>query len=237
MSGIEVATWNTEWISRSSAVFDRATERIRQLDSDILALTEVTTDLIPDGGHLILGGDDWGYPSNGERWKVALWSKWPITDHADHLLDPPGRHIAGTVGSPLGPIRVHAVCIPWRDAHVRSGRRDSRPWEEHLRFLNSLASVLSNERAAGAIDPDYRVILGDINQRSGRYPYRSDEVRKRWDVLCTTEDLTPATPEEIVDRIILGRGLGVLSAESLAPDGISDHHAVRCEIRPNTRPD
>ena len=82
MSGIEVATWNTEWISRSSAVFDRASERIRQLDSDILALTEVTTDLIPDDGQVILGGDDWGYPSNGERRKVALWFRWPVTDHA-----------------------------------------------------------------------------------------------------------------------------------------------------------
>jgi hypothetical protein len=37
--------------------------------------------------------------------------------------------------TPIGPIRFVGVCIPWRDAHVRTGRRDRAPWEDHLRFL------------------------------------------------------------------------------------------------------
>jgi endonuclease/exonuclease/phosphatase family metal-dependent hydrolase len=227
---ITVATWNAEWLSRRSGKFERATERIAELRADILVLTELTLDLIPGKGHVLLGSEDWGYPREGERHKVALWSHWPIEDGASDLIDPPGRHVAGTVQSPLGPIRVHGVCVPWRDAHVRTGRRDSRPWQEHLDFLDSLATVLNEERRGSTIDPDFRTILGDINQRGGRQPYRNDEVRERWNTLCSTETLTPVTPDEIIDKIALGGGLEASRIETFDPNGISDHHAVSCRV-------
>ena len=230
MSGIELATWNTEWISRSSEAFDRATKRIRQLDSDILALTEVTTDLIPDGGQVVLGGDDWGYPSKGERRKVALWSRWPVTDHASDLLDPPGRHIAATLASPLGAIRVHAVCIPWRDAHVRTGRKDSQPWEEHLRFLSSLSELLADESQTDPTSRLPRIVLGDMNLRGGAHPYGSEETRQAWEQLLARECLATCTPDEVIDKIALGEGLVAESARTLPPNGISDHHAVAATV-------
>lgn len=227
---ITIATWNAEWISRRSGKFERATDRIAELRADILVLTELTLDLVPEKGHVLLGSEDWGYPRVGERHKVALWSRWPIEDCVVDLVDPPGRHVAGTVQSPVGPIRVHGVCVPWRDAHVRTGRRDSGPWQEHLAFLDSLAIVLDEERRASTIDSDSRIILGDVNQRGGRRPYRNDEVRERWNTLCSIERLTPVTPDEIVDKIAPGRGLDATRVETFDPAGISDHHAVRCRV-------
>jgi endonuclease/exonuclease/phosphatase family metal-dependent hydrolase len=227
---ITIATWNTEWITRRSGKFERALERISSLDADILVLTEVTLDLIPAGGHLLLGGVDWGYPRVEGRHKVALWSRWPIKDGAVDLINPPGRSVAGTIRSPIGVVRVHGVCVPWRDAHVYTGRRDSRQWEEHLAFLDSLATTLAKERELGTTAPDHRIILGDINQRGGRHAYGNDEVRTRWEELCSSEHLTPVTPNDIVDKIALSQGLSVTRTGSLAPEGISDHHAVWCEV-------
>jgi hypothetical protein len=43
--------------------------------------------------------------------------------------------------TPIGPIRFVGVCIPWRDAHVRTGRRDRAPCEDHLRFLEQARIV------------------------------------------------------------------------------------------------
>lgn len=227
---ITIATWNAEWISRRSGKFERATDRINELRADVLVLTELNLDLLPRDGHVLLGGEDWGCPREDGRYKVALWSRWPIEDRTNDLINPPGRHVAGTVDSPVGCLRVHGVCVLWRDAHVKNGRRDSHPWQEHLRFLDSLATILKEERRNSPIELDSRIVLGDINQRGGQHPYRNDEVREMWDTLCSTGDLTPVTPDWIVDKIALGKDLKAPTVETFSPDGISDHSAVRCGV-------
>jgi len=231
VQSLEVATWNTDWKGSGSRKFERARERIEELSADILVLTEVTTDLLPADGYLALGGDDWGYQTKVNRRKVALWSRWPIQEPTNDLLDPPGRNLAATIGTPLGPVRVHAVCVPWRDAHVRDGRADSNAWQEHLNFLQALSGVLASERTSETFGALPRIVLGDINQRGGPHPYRSEETRQAWDELLEQEGLTVCTPDEIVDKIALGPGLVPESARSLPPDGISDHHAVAATVR------
>lgn len=226
----EVATWNTDWITAGSARFDQARARVEELDADVLARTEVTTDLLPDDGHVALGGEDWGYPIVEVRRKVALWSTWLIYDEAWDLLDPPGRHAAATLGSPSGPLRIHAVCIPWRDAHVQTGRGDSGPWLEHLRFLDSLSALLASERSSRSFGPLPRIVLGDVNQRGGPRPYRSETVRRAWDELLVREGLSVCSPDNIIDKIALGKGLTAGSIRALPPDGISDHHSVAASV-------
>jgi endonuclease/exonuclease/phosphatase family metal-dependent hydrolase len=231
VSSLEVATWNAEWKGSRSREFAWAQERISELAADILVLTEVTTDLLPGEGSHALGGTDWGYRTRGNRRKVALWSKWPIEAPANDLLDPPGRHLAATVKTPLGPVRLHAICVPWRDAHVRDGRADSGAWQEHLKFLQALSVLLASERDDPAIGQLPRIVLGDVNQRGGRHSYRSEETREAWDDLLEREDLTICTPDEIVDKIALGPELVPEATRALPPDGISDHHAVAATVR------
>jgi endonuclease/exonuclease/phosphatase family metal-dependent hydrolase len=231
VSILEVATWNTEWKGRGSPVFDRARDRIDDLAADLLVLTEVTTDLLPAEGHLALGGTDWGYPARSNRRKVAICSRWPIDSPVLDLLDPPGRHLAATIEAPLGPVRLHAVCVPWRDAHVRDGRADSDAWQEHLKFLQALSDLLASERKDPATNQMPRIVLGDVNQRGGPHPYRSEETRKAWDDLLEREGLTVCTRDEIVDKIALGPELVPEATRTLPPDGISDHHAVAATVR------
>ena len=223
------ATWNTEWITRQHRAFDQAKARIQELEADVLVLTEVTSDLLPKDGHLLLGGEDWGYKTSANRRKVVLWSRWPIEDRLTDALDPPGRHVAATIASPEGEMRVHAICIPWRDAHLRTGRKDRAPWEEHLLFLNSLSELLASEREAPGTRDRPLVVMGDVNQRGGRYPYRSAETKQAWESLLERESLMVCTPDEIVDKVALSPGFSVEDLSTFPPDGISDHHAVSAE--------
>ncbi len=229
MGQLSIATWNAEWISRRSGRFESARTRIAELDGDILVLTETSLDLIPEGRHSALGGDDWGYPRDESRRKVALWSKWPIEGVDNESVQPPGRHVAATISAPDGPLRVNAVCVPWRDAHVSTGRRDATPWSEHLAFLASLRNVLEAERE----DPDLAglpvVLAGDFNQRSGDSPYGNEPTQKAWRDLLDGLDLEEVTPANIIDKVALSSDFRTAKTVILDPDGISDHHAVKVE--------
>jgi hypothetical protein len=73
--------------------------------------------------------------------------------------------------TPLGLIDVTAICIPWSRAHVSGGRRDRRPWEDHLKFIEGVTPLLKAEPSRP------RILLGDFNQRipRGSQPMRAFE--------------------------------------------------------------
>ena len=169
MTAVTVATWNVDWAPPSKV--DEIRRRLEIIDADILVLTETTTKLELADGHVAEGGTNWGYPEVAGRRKVLLWSRWPLGNISNEALSPPGRHVSATVESPLGPLRVHAVCVPWSHAHVTHGRKDRTAWQEHKLFLGSLRETLRLE-AADPTTCDLPVIVaGDINQRTGTKPY------------------------------------------------------------------
>ena len=49
---------------------------------------------------------------------------WAAVDIGISSALPAGRLVAGTTLTALGPLTVVGVCIPWRDAHMPSGRKD-----------------------------------------------------------------------------------------------------------------
>ncbi len=227
---VSIATWNAEWISQRSGRFQSALSRISELDADILVLTEASLDLISDQGYSALGGPDWGYPLDEDRRKVVLWSRWPIEAVDNENVRPPGRHIGATISTPLGPVRVHAVCVPWRDAHVSTGKRDATAWSEHLEFLAALRGILKSERSDPILSNMPYVLAGDFNQRDGTHAYGSDATRNAWSELLNETGLKEATPSEIIDRVVLSGGLQASDPITLDPDGISDHHAVLVKV-------
>jgi endonuclease/exonuclease/phosphatase family metal-dependent hydrolase len=227
---VSIATWNAEWIFHRSGRFQSALGRISGLGADILVLTETSLDLIPEEGYSALGGPDWGYPIDENRRKVVLWSKWPIEVADNESVQPSGRHIGATISTPVGPVRVHAVCVPWRDAHVSTGRRDANVWSEHIDFLDSLQGVLSSERKDPSIGHMPIVLAGDFNQRDGQNPYGSDATRHAWSELLSESALREVTPSDIIDRVALSADLQASDPITLDPDGISDHHAVLVKV-------
>jgi len=111
---------------------------------------------VDDQGHLIVLGADYGYAAPPGRRKVMLWSRtpWEAVDALGDVALPTGRYVAGRTQTPAGPLNVVGVCIPWARAHVSTGRRNRRPWEDHLADLAALEQPL--KRQAGAT-----LMLGD----------------------------------------------------------------------------
>lgn len=161
-SSFRVATWNGEWLGARSAKASHALDTIRSWRADLSVLTEFRTDLA-DGldGHVVIGGEDWGYAHPPGRAKVMLHSQSPWRD-VDTVGDerlPPGRFVAATTTTSIGDVRVVGVCVPWSAAHVRNGQRNRELWEDHLAFLHALPSVLARQTELGAV-----VLAGDLNQ-------------------------------------------------------------------------
>lgn len=165
---VRIGTWNVNWAKRSFKRGPCVAEVLAAPDCDILCVTEIgNADILPEGGNVIDAGTEWGYsiPKASSGWrKVLLWSKQPWTPVFDPLQAqlPGGRLVAGVTETPIGKITVVGVCIPWRDAHVNSGRRDRVAWQDHLLWLAGFA------RSSFASGCPRTIVLGDFNQRIPR---------------------------------------------------------------------
>ena len=160
---IRIGTWNTEWAKPGSSRGRIVSDKLNATDCDILCVTEGFAGILPDGGHVIDAGPDWGYPIRKGRRKVLLWSKLPWTPHthargSEEL--PQGRFVAGITETLSGAcLTVVGVCIPWSGAHVRNGRKDRTLWQDHEAWLAGFAKLRCQF-------PELRtVVLGDFNQR------------------------------------------------------------------------
>ena len=165
---VRVGTWNVQFAKLSLEKGPFVAKVLAAPDCDILCVTEVgAADILPKCGNMIDAGTDWGYSipkASAGRRKVLLWSKRPWTPVFDPLQArlPGGRLVAGVTETPIGKITVVGVCIPWRDAHVNSGRRDRVAWQDHL---NWLAGFARTSFASGGLRT---IVLGDFNQRIPR---------------------------------------------------------------------
>ena len=156
---VSIINWNAEWARSGSRRATEIVRRVENLRPDVACITEAGGALF-SYGHTITSTEDYGYrPVNGRR-KVLLWSRDPWID-VDMVGDPEltnGRFVRGVTSTPLGEITVLGLCIPWKDAHVQTGRRNRQRWEDHAVYLGALARVLS-------MAPRQRlIVLGDFNQ-------------------------------------------------------------------------
>ena len=51
------------------------------------------------------------------------------------------------------------VCIPWQDAHVRSGRADRKRWAEHIDYCEVLGPAIIE-----AVNLEPTIVAGDFNE-------------------------------------------------------------------------
>jgi len=228
---ITVATWNTEWASARGERAEMVRRQIADADADVFVVTEGRQSLLPEDGHVVDGGNDWGYGIQPERRKVILWSRWPIGEvtRVDTGAGS-GRVLCAVIDTPLGPLRVLAVCIPWSSAHVSTGRRDATTWSEHLECIDQLHTLRAG------FDPEVpTVIAGDVNQRLPRVRQRIDvaarlvEVLDGW-VVHTAGDVDHGP---LIDHIASTLTCEELHTWPTHRDGVrlSDHSGVACRLR------
>ena len=153
---MKILIWNTEWAKPNSKREKIIKEIVKNASPDIICITEGYLESWQDFGHTIASDEDYGYKIHQGRRKVILISKtpWSNNDDASTTNIPEGRYISGNTRN----IDVIGVCIPWKDAHVRTGKKDKQVWEDHISYLEGLHTILSNFTQK-------TLIMGDFNQR------------------------------------------------------------------------
>ncbi len=222
-------TWNVEWKTPSSKAGRLILEQVAAIDPDVVCYTEIVRSLVPEG-HCIEADSDYGYSNEDGRRKVVLWSKHPWTEVDTTGSDemPSGRFVSGITGG----VRFVGVCIPWRGAHVNSGRRDRKPWEDHLSYCTSLGRVL-----AGYANQDVPIcLLGDYNQRIPRVGQPLNVAKALADAIpedfrIATEGMKDSEGRDLIDHLSVSPGLSISIPQVIprhAGDGtrLSDHVGV-----------
>ena len=156
---LKILVWNTEWAKPKSKEEKIIKEIVNSVSPDIICITEGYLQTWENLGYAISSESNYGYKITKGRRKVILVSKtkWSHPDNIGHNKIPKGRFVSGVTKD----INVFGVCIPWKDAHVRTGMRNRKAWEDHINYLKGLKEIISN------VD-NKAIIMGDFNQRIPR---------------------------------------------------------------------
>lgn len=235
---VKIALWNVEWATPQTRRGLLVSAALEAGNPDSICVTEGCAGILPHNGYLITSGQDYGYNSTGERRKVLLWSRspWSNVDCFGSPLMPSGRFICGTTETSIGPVRCIGVCIPWKDAHVRTGRKDRAPWQDHLAFLDGF-----NEWLKSTPTDIPSVLLGDFNQRipRGRQPAhvfsRLEEIlHGRFEIMAGGN--LDGVEVQSIDHVGISGDLQagpLMTFSNIAENGmqLSDHFGLRIEVR------
>jgi len=237
MVELNVATWNVEWrapLSRRAAIIR---ERLEAFTPDIVCLTECRVDFLNEWkGHTAESGTDWGYEQKDDQREVLLWSRWPWSeiDIIGSPSLPQGRFVRAVTDTTLGTLIVIGIVIPYHFSHVRHGRRDRDPWQEHCLYLDALGPILKDIKSPC-------IVLGDFNQRiPSTWVPKAAQLKLRTafaDLQITTAGCIAMNGDKAIDHIachpsLEAASLGTLS--NIAENGrqLSDHFGVTCTFKP-----
>ena len=235
-SKVVVGLWNVQWAARSNRKGKFFAPLLLGLDCDVLCITEGSADVLPERGHTIVCGADYGYGVEKSKRKVMLWSRnpWLDVDEVGSGSLPPGRFIAGTTDTGLGLVRFVGVCIPWRAAHVSSGQRNRSPWQDHLTYCSHLLEALATNTIVGT------VLLGDFNQRIPCQGQPAHVYEALVNALGSRFKLTTAgailgAPGPAIDHLAVTGGLHSAGVTFLSPEdefgkAMSDHFGMKVTL-------
>lgn len=233
MTRLRVATWNLAWKRPGGEHGREIADRLTAVAPDIGCWTEAFADSVP-GGHVATSQADYGYPIKPGRRKVVLWSRNPWHDIATELPGAPGgRFVRGVTETAAGPVTVVGVCIPWAAAHVSTGCRDRKRWEDHLAFLQALDTMMP---AAGPT-----ILLGDFNQTlpRRRQPRAVHDALARvldgWTVAShgLTHEGAAAIDHIAITPDLTVSTVGVVSPDRAGAAPLSDHFGTFADLVPS----
>ena len=231
---VRTVNWNVEWARPGSAKAKELLARILAKEPEVVCLTEAYEEFLTEPGFTVASEPDYGYPMIAGRRKVVLWSRhpWSDVDRVGERAIPGGRYVAGRTKTTLGDLHVIGVCIPSREAHVRTGRRGRERWEEHLSYLVGLRSILDRTPHESLI------VIGDFNQTIPRT--RAPERVHAALSAALGDRLVVATAGsvgggQLIDHIVhspdlVTREVSCLSNQCESAGRLSDHVGVVAEL-------
>ena len=227
---MNILVWNTEWAKPNSQKEIEILRIFDDLKPDITCITEGYIQTWKDKGFCISSEEDYGYMiENGKR-KVILISQqeWSGIDNIGTEQLPPGRFCYGKTYS----LDIFGVCIPWKDAHVKTGFKNKTPWEDHLIYLSHLEKIINNKINSS-------IVMGDFNQRIPR-KYTPVDVHNKLintfndNYIIETSGIIKEIGKQSIDHIATSKSmqLSTLKGVSNYVNGIrvSDHFAIFSKV-------
>jgi endonuclease/exonuclease/phosphatase family metal-dependent hydrolase len=160
VDAVTLATWNLE---RPALASWKRLPAIRavfaELAADVWVLTESRTSISPDYGFSGLHSPPHPArrPDTDERW-VSVWSRWQL-EPVEQAEQP--WSVTGIVHSPVGPVLVRGVVLPYHAEPDGSGAKAIR-WGEFLKVLEVETNAWTDLRRRYPSIP--LIIAGDFNQ-------------------------------------------------------------------------
>jgi endonuclease/exonuclease/phosphatase family metal-dependent hydrolase len=223
---MKLLVWNIQW-AKSRARLEAITSVVRDESPNIMCFTEVIPFLSVNESRTIASTGDYGYANPGNRHKVWMWSDtdWEDIDCIGSADLPPGRFVSGITHG----VRMIGVCIPWAEAHVSSGYKNRKKWEDHRAYLTALKNIL-----AYYVSGEYPVcIVGDFNQRVPPTPRNRDVYSQLIETLSPqltihTSEILDIDGKQLIDHVATTNRLNFTLSKTFSrqsPNGmhISDH--------------
>lgn len=229
---MRIATWNLEWAKPGTKRHARCIDHLESLNADVIVTTEHSAFDWPTFPYRVDAGPDWGYPLVEGRRKVIAWSKTPwFSIHDDWDGAARGRLIRSSTETGAGRIDLVSVCIPWRDAHVRTGRKDQGIWDEHREYLDTLADVIGGAEGRGPT-----IVAGDFNQRFPRTRQPVDVFEKLQNALGGLDVVTAGEFDcgRLIDHVATSSDLSVTGTTAwpnvIDGNRLTDHSGVVVDL-------
>jgi endonuclease/exonuclease/phosphatase family metal-dependent hydrolase len=228
-----IGVWNADWAKPGDRRGGEIRRRLSVAGTEVVCFTEGFPGLLPGGGQALVNTEDYGYSNNPGGRKAMLWSArgWRDVELTGPEGMPPGRFVAGVTETSVGAIRVAGVCIPWPAAHVSTGRRDRRRWEDHRAYLKALGGWIAARCGEAPL-----VVCGDFNQRIplARQPRDVYEAMREalGDLEVVTAGFWGEEKVQLIDHVACewrlgGRVEGLISNWDDAGRKLTDHMGVR----------
>ena len=156
---MKILLWNVEWATLRSKRGKEIQRIYRNYAPDIACITEGYLQFWENEGNVISSTEDYGYKITEGRRKVILLSsaEWKDINCIGNYELPTGRYCYGSTHG----YNIHGVCIPWKDANVRTGQKNKNPWEDHIQYLDGLKPLIKDSQ-------EKTIVFGDFNQRMPR---------------------------------------------------------------------
>lgn len=226
---MKIVVCNTEWASGQKQKI--LNDIIFDFNPDIVSATEVKKDFFLKEGNIIFSESDYGYKTI-DRYKVSLWSKTPWLKHENTLQNAPsGRFLSAFTEYSGTLLNITGVCIPWKSAHVSTGNKNRKIWEDHISYIDALKAYLEKQ------DTKYQIVCGDMNQRIPMVKHPESVYKKLVQMLenynVITKGIISGINDVVIDHIaVKGFSSDELYGISRFQNGIelTDHDLIFCNL-------
>ncbi len=226
---MKLVVCNTEWATGKKKKL--LNEIIFDYSPDIVCATEVKKDFFLKEENIIFSESNYGY-NTVDKYKVSLWSKNPWTTITETLPNAPsGRFLSAYTESDSSLINIIGVCIPWKSAHVSTGMKNKKIWEDHISYIDALNEYLEKDT-----NPK-QIICGDMNQRIPIEKQPKQVFDKLTNMLgkhkIITNGIIPKIETVSIDHVaVKGFDEKEMFGVSRFKDGIelTDHNLIFCEL-------